>query len=303
MYTDIYGREHRYAPPLGYVQKDGTVHFCAADEWAAQVKRGLRFEPYGGADTHVRISRGTCLNPLIVAGDRMRIRPVAEDETLIDGGLYLIRWHDESEVQLYRDSINLKGTEPIIIAKYLRFFAGQWWILCKDSMHRLNGTIVGQIVGKAVPSPEIAPAVHAPQLGQNAATQILINNSSAGTTGITGFTGLISLGVVLNPTGPLVACSLIVTATITARQTVGTAGQMKLVVRYADDGSTFVSAAQEIPISGASYQSFTLQWQFAHVLANAGIGGQIGIYVDNTGPSTNSFDWQAATLQSEFILR
>jgi hypothetical protein len=298
MYIDLHGKEHRYAPPKGWVQKDGQQSLGPAD-WDALVARGLQFEPYRGADTHMRTARGTCLTPLVTAGDRLRVRGVADDEQLIDGGLYLIRWDDETEVQLYRDSISLKGTEPIYIAKFLRFFSGEWWCQCKDSLARLNGAVVGQVVGAM----SNAPAVHASQIGFNAATQILINNSSAGTTGNTGFTGLQSIGVVLNPTGPNVACTLIVTATITARQTVGTVGQMKFVVRYADDAVTFVSAAQEVPISSASYQNYTLQWQFSHLLANIGHAAQVGIYVDNTGPSTNSYDWQAATLQSEFILR
>jgi hypothetical protein len=85
-------------------------------------------------------------------------------------------------------------------------------------------------------------------------------------------------------------------------QTVGTAGQMKLLVTFADNGSTFVSATQEVPIDSSTYQAYTLQWQFAHLPVNAG-HGQAGIYVDNTGASTNSMDWSQATIQAEYIIR
>jgi hypothetical protein len=35
---------------------------------------------------------------------------------------------------------------------------------------------------------------------------------------------------------------------------------------------------------------------------NAG-HGQAGIYVDNTSASTNSMDWNQATIQAEYIIR
>jgi hypothetical protein len=90
---------------------------------------------------------------------------------------------------------------------------------------------------------------------------------------------------------------------ISARQTVGTLGQIKLLVRYADDDVTPVSAGFESPILTATYVNYVLQWQFSHALANANSPAQASIWADNTGPSTNSYDWNSATLQVEYILR
>ena len=148
------------------MRRDGVEHFNAAEDWQQRCKRGLQFEPYSG-DTHIRIIRGTCLNPLITAGEVFRVRDVADDETLIDGGLYMIEWSNESETQLYRDQINAPRTETILIAKFLKYLCAEWWVVCRDSFARLDGIVVGQVVGVVSAN---APAVHASQIGINAAT-------------------------------------------------------------------------------------------------------------------------------------
>ncbi len=72
---------------------------------------------------------------------------MASDEPLIDRSLYLIDWEDDADVQCYRDKIGVAATEKIVIAKFLRFVGGEWWCQCRDSLTRLNGVVVGEIVG------------------------------------------------------------------------------------------------------------------------------------------------------------
>jgi len=148
----------------------------------------------------------------------------------------------------------------------------------------------------------VIPLTPTASIDLNAATQIVINNNNSSATGLTGITGLTSLGIVVSNSGPKFACSVIVTATIQARQTVGTLGDVKILVRYADDGVTPVSSAQELKIVAASFQTYTLQWQFSHTLANSGVSGQASIWID-VGNAADSTDWQLATLQMEYILR
>jgi len=83
---------------------------------------------------------------------------------------------------------------------------------------------------------------------------------------------------------------------------VGTLGDVKLLIRYADDGVTFVSAAQEMKVISASFTTYMMQWQFAHSHLNFGVNGQAGIYSDS-GSTSDSYDWQQATLQIEHIIR
>jgi hypothetical protein len=302
MYTDIFNVEHRYAPPGGWVLRAHTVNFSAAEEWAALVERGLSFPEYRGPSTLTPV-RGDCLEPLITQKHMLRTRPVAVDEPLIDGGLYAIELGasaENSEAAAYREKHGMEPGESFVICKFLRWIGMEWFAQAKDSVSRLSeyGAVVAMVVAVSGCEP-----VHSAQIAINGATVIALNTSAVTATGITGSTGLQNTGVVVNPTGPGVACTIIVTATISARQTVGTVGQVKLLVRYADDGLTPVSAGFESPILTASYVSYTLQWQFAHTLANANHLAQASIWLDNTGPSTNSVDWTGATLQVEYILR
>jgi hypothetical protein len=197
MHTDQFGRVHRYSPPAGFVQREGTTSLGTA-EWTALVERGLHFEPnanliplyaeearkrqhqgrpaagkelspgrdqvtdgraahhaaklVGVGATTTNATRnilvyGTCLNPLVVAGDVFTVRDVGEDELLVDGALYVIRWHDEGQVARYRERIHAPADEPILIAKFLRWFAGQWWCQAADGVSRLNGEVLSQVVG------------------------------------------------------------------------------------------------------------------------------------------------------------
>jgi hypothetical protein len=147
------------------------------------------------------------------------------------------------------------------------------------------------------------PDTHASQVGDNAATVTVINFTNGSGSGITGFTGLLNLGFVVNPSNsPGFDCTVSILATIQARQTVGTVGQVKVLVRFADDGVTYASSPQEIDIVSSSFQTYTLSWHFIHNGVNGGLG-QASIWIDNTGPSTNSIDWQKATLEATYIIR
>jgi hypothetical protein len=180
MYTDEHGRSHRYPPPANYIRPQRET-FSAADDWARLVKRGLQFDAYRG-HTSVRVARGRCLNPLVTAGDLLTVRDVPAGEPLVDGNLYIVDWDNADEVQKYRDEINVPSTEPILIAKFLRFICGEWRTQCRDSVARLDGVIVGMIVGVNSLSEvgDYNGAAHAGQIGDNAASQIVSNFSATG---------------------------------------------------------------------------------------------------------------------------
>jgi hypothetical protein len=248
--------------------------------------------------------RGTCLSPLLVAGDLFTVRAVSEGELLIDGGLYVIEWSNEAEVQAYRDSINLASKEPVVIAKFLRYFSGEWWCMCRDSFARLDGIVVGMVVG-AVSA--CAPAVHAPesagcsQIGANAATVLQISSLSGFPGSITGHTGYTGVYGVVSA-APAFSCTVVVTVTVEVCYT-GTAG-MTLLIGYDDTGGTAYShSIPEAVINSASptYQQITLQYQFAHNGANT--GPRISLLYNNPGASTNALAYQQISLQVEYILK
>lgn len=189
MYVDVFGQHHRYGPPPGWVRPE-RESFSASAAWARLIERGLRFEPYSGPSLLNNV-RGDCLEPLIVAGKHLlRVRSVAPDELLVDGGLYVIRWDCDEETQSYRSRIGVPATEQIVIAKFLRYIGGEWWCQSSDSICRLDGTVVGQVVGVIAAAAGCAQQaiVHARQpyrnpwaedsaacgqLGVNAASQML----------------------------------------------------------------------------------------------------------------------------------
>jgi hypothetical protein len=110
----------------------------------------------------------------------LRVRPVAEGELLIDGGLYVIDWANEAEVQTYRDEIRAPRTEQILISKFLKFSGGEWWCMCRDSFARLNGTVVAMVVGVVSTAAGTPEPIHAGQVGANAATDFGSASSASG---------------------------------------------------------------------------------------------------------------------------
>jgi hypothetical protein len=154
VYVDLYGIEHRYSPPAGWVQRDGTVHFSAADDWARMVAKGLDFPEYSGPSS-LSFVRGDCLEPLITSQHALRLRPVALDAALIDGGLYCIELGasaESSETAAYRKQFGIAPGELFTITKFLRWIGSEWYAQCKDTVCRLDqyGVVVAMVV--AVPT-------------------------------------------------------------------------------------------------------------------------------------------------------
>jgi hypothetical protein len=80
-YKDPFGKEHRYDPPVGWVQP--ARQSVGPADWDALVARGLQFDPYDGP-TELRAVRGSCLAPLITDRDALRMRPIGAAEGLIN---------------------------------------------------------------------------------------------------------------------------------------------------------------------------------------------------------------------------
>jgi hypothetical protein len=187
MYTDRFGRTFRYGPPAGWIEPPSGVqiNFNNDTEWAALVERGIHFSEYKGPSS-VRRVRGDCLEPLITNQHRLHVQPVAPDETLIDGGLYIIDHNNEGEVQAYREHMGIKSKDPILIAKFLRWVGYEWYTQCKDSIASLDGQVIAKVVAvlPLVSGSLIESEVHARQaarcgqLGNNAASS-MVSNSSA----------------------------------------------------------------------------------------------------------------------------
>jgi len=283
-----------------------------ADGWAP------RSPAFGPELDHLEAStiRGDCISPLLQAGDTVYVDPRIPAQS-----------GDVCSFQLSRRGAEAQNSDlPVGQSPWS---AGAAWCKLFVKYHGFDMLLdrygnVATATLLACEHPDDVPVLHpvrnvrragrllfqpdmfASQIGLNAATVTIINASSTTSSGNTGFTGLQNTGVVVNGTGvaPRYDCTAIVTATIQARQTVGTVGQIKALVRFSDNGlgTGYISAAHEEPIPGSSFGVITLQWQFNHVAANANVG-QASIWFDNTGPSTNSFDWQSATLQVEYIIR
>lgn len=323
MYKDPFGREHRYAPPAGWVRKDGTIHFNADEDWQRLCAQGLAFPDYRGPARLFGV-RGDCLEPLVTSQHMVRQRPVAPDEPLIDGGLYVMELGasaENSEAAAYREKHGIAPGEKFVIMKFLRWIGDEWYAQCKDSVLRLSeyGAVIAMVVAVlplagCAPSAEVharqsacgnpfdAQSAECAQVSPNAATTSLIANNSSGSGGtITGVSGLLASGFVIHPSGPGFDCTAVVTATIGVQQTAGTLGDVKVLVRFADDGSTYSSATQEVPINSATLQPYTLQWEFAHSKANAGVG-TVQIYFD-VGSTSDAFAWNTASLQIEYLIR
>jgi hypothetical protein len=181
MFTDSFGRTHRYAPPAGY-DPFKPFNLNATADWVRIVAQGLTFEPYQGPTSLVTSVRGDCLEPLVVEGRHaLQVRPVAPDEALIDGDLYLVAWANADEVKVYTDAKGIASTDRFLIAKFLRYTPFGWFVQCRDSFAELNGEVVFKVVG-VVPVTE----VNLGQLAPNAVTDISTNTSGASVTCSTG---------------------------------------------------------------------------------------------------------------------
>jgi hypothetical protein len=258
---------------------------------------------------------GTCLAP-VLQGHYLWIDPQLEPA---DGDFVIVSLDPEELagiIERGRDDPAWVATYPNpgpIVTKILRPVGYEWYLAERETGSALTGfrahplkprdnRVLGVV--RAVMDPRTgqflydAPLAHA--IGQNAATYTIVNNDNAAGT-VSGVSGLENLGVIVNPVSPNYACTVIVTATIQLRQTAGTLGDAKVLIRFADDGSTFSSSAQQLPITSSSFTAYMLQWQFSHAAANAG-HGQAGIWL-NMGSTSDSVDWQYGTVQIEYVIR
>jgi hypothetical protein len=192
-----------------------------------------------------------------------------------------------------------------MVFKVLTNCGHEYYCATNDSLFELEPNRILGVV-RRIERAGVALYVDPPEcsmISPFAATNIIINNNNSSGTGITGITGLSSLGVVVSNTGIGFDFPVIVTATIQARQTAGVLGDVKLLLRYTDDnGSSFTSSAQELKIMSASFQTYTLQWQFQHHASNVGLNAQASIWSDS-GNVADSYDWQLATLQLENVIK
>lgn len=152
MYKDVWGKEHRYGPPAGWVRKDGTESI-SQDEFQKIILRGLHFPDYVGP-SNLLTTNGNCLHPLVREGKIYRTRPVAPDEDLIDGALYVFEcdWKGDSEaVREYCEKMGAPMGSKNVIMKFLRFVCGEWWYVCNQGIGKLSScggvAVLAMVVG------------------------------------------------------------------------------------------------------------------------------------------------------------
>jgi hypothetical protein len=148
MHTDPFGREHRYGPPQGWVHPPGQLSL-GPDDWDALVARGVQFKPYDGPRIVCR-TFGDCLSPLFNGGQEyFEVRELAPDESLVDGGLYIVEPENQEEIrQIVKDRLGRSIPGVVSIAKFLRFFGGQWILVNREGLDYLRmGTVTHEVVG------------------------------------------------------------------------------------------------------------------------------------------------------------
>jgi hypothetical protein len=176
--------KNMYPPPVGYVAPESFT-FSASADWARILAKGLSFEPYYyGTAAELRPVVGDCLYPLLIECQHALItRPLAADEAIVDGDLYVIEWANADEVAAFRDSKG-RALAHNQIAKFLRYICGDWYTQCNDSVARLDGNIIGKVVGVV----DVERAAHAGQIAPNAitayVTQTMSQSVSNGTTAV-----------------------------------------------------------------------------------------------------------------------
>jgi hypothetical protein len=273
-----------------------THFFSAAEEFArlgAKVA-ALRLAPTAGLE-EVR-GRGRCLEPHLSSGsDLIYLQRGAQP---VEGDLFAFTCTPE-EAKAYSERTGIPcGTS--IMKFYLQPRPPLWdepQFLCNESFAPLGDRpIIGVIRA-------IRAVADAGQLQPGAATAIAVA-TYPGTVVSTGNTGKFNAanGAVAT-TGPNVDCTAIVTIVVSAFQSAGTAGQIKLTCAYTDDGGgTYSYGSSEVPLTG-TLTPYTLQWQFAHLGSNSALVPHADLAFDNTGPSTNAVTYGPVTSQIEMIIR
>jgi hypothetical protein len=271
MYTDPFGKEHRYGPPAGWVQP--AHQSLGPEDWDALVERGLQFEPYDG-ETILSTTSGNCLAPLLVGGNHyLKLRALDADEQLVDGGLYVVKPEDQEAMRrLIRERLGIMKTGTVTIAKFLRFASFEWWCVNREGIDKLGmGYVTHQVVGvitfAALAAAGCGDAVHAhahpcgnpfdvaspicSEIGLNAVSTIgsansATNVSSAGATiNVSTNTTVISLAV--TTTGQPIEVDASCTAWV-GSTTGGSLGQAEF--RIFRDGTAVTGATADLTQGG-----------------------------------------------------
>jgi hypothetical protein len=267
----------------------------------------LQFEPTTSTDNiRVLMATGTCLNPLIVAGDLLAARNIAEDERLIDGALYSIEW-DPAHIDAKKYAEKIGATRgPARIVKVLRFMAGEWFAQCKDEISSLNGTVLAQIVGVTRPdargSTTTGAPVHAAGIDANAATTTYLATNVFSGVAASGTTGQNSTNIsFFIGAGPPIDCTVIITVVVSCHQSAG-AGTVKIMIGYDDTGgTTYTWSVPEVLVTTTA-AIYTLQYQFTHLAANTGAPRVVLGWDSSSAANALSADGYE-TFQSEYIKR
>ena len=137
------------------------------------------------------------------------------------------------------------------------------------------------------------------QLAPNSATVLFQNNVgnlgsvSVGASGTTAFAAQ-------NNAGPTFDCSVIVTATLSMRQTSGTAGDVTINAYYQDNWSTGAVAYGQSYVVGANTDPVTLRFIFSHLATYT--SSQVGLYLSNSGGAA-TVDVESVVVTTEYIKR
>jgi hypothetical protein len=288
MYIDPFGKEHRYGPPAGFVRAEGQQSFSAKNEWEKIVARGLQFPDYNGP-TDLGSARGTCLNPLLSKHHIYRTRPVAPDEQLVDGGLYIFEcdWKnkdDQEKVKAYCAEMGVLMGEKNLIMKFLRYVLDEWYYVCNQGMGSLTNT------GNAVVLAQVVEVLTRGALAYGARTAVCDTaeiSANAVSTIISNFSAAVvsTNNNVTQGTGSSTDANVITAAVITNGHPMAIdVGATVTLTGGGSPGSSFVSGVLDVFMDGTSIGS--AKWDLTN-LANFG-GGSTPPAIQVTLSATNT---------------
>jgi hypothetical protein len=136
----------------------------------------------------------------------------------------------------------------------------------------------------------------------NAATTVFIASLAITGGSFTVPPGHSPVSILTGAAGPLYDCAVIVTTTIVAAQSGGTAN-IAIAASYSDDGTTWnYGPHQQLTLSPLPY---TVQWQFSHLASNAPNSWLAGSDIYNSSGGTLTFEYGIGTFttQVEYIKR
>lgn len=136
----------------------------------------------------------------------------------------------------------------------------------------------------------------------NAATTLFIGYSGSGDTFSVPAATTTQSSTAMSPGGPNYDCTAIVTVTAINVQRTSGAGPVYLVIKWDDAGSgVMVQSPDQNPLPAVS-TSMTVQAQFAHLGANAGLSA-LHVAYHNAGGAAAGINCDAYTVQVEFVIR